>query len=521
MLTELRAQGPGRRHRAHPRARASARSWPCSWPGPGIDSLEALRAAIERRRAARRRREDGAEHPRGPRPHGRQGHRPRPRRGRDRAGRGDRRAPRRAARGRGGHVRRQPAAHARDDRRRRRAGGLARSGRRARGVPRAAAGHPGARRGRQEVVGAHRARHPGRPARGRARRLRRRAAVLHRLQGAQRPHPRARRAPQAAAQRVRPVPPRRGRRAGRAHRRPHRARRLRRDGHGVHPAARCERTAARSTPRSRTRSPPSCRLTDLRGDLHGHSHFSGDGKPHAGGDGGRRGGGGYASLGGHRPLREPHDERHVARGHRGAPRRDRRVSRSAASCILEGLELNIAMDGTVDYDPDLLDSMAWNVASIHSHMRYDAAVQTERTLQAIANPRSTAIGHPTGRKIGVRPGYEIELAAILEACRETGTALEVNASPRRLDLSGDMVRPRSTPASRSRSPATRTPSATWARCATGCGPRSAAGRPPRTCSTRGPWRTSRRSSRRSARVGDQVRLPRAFFASESPRSRPT
>ena len=98
------------------------------------------------------------------------------------------------------------------------------------------------------------------------------------------------------------------------------------------------------------------------------------------------------------------------------------------------------MDGTVDYDPDLLDSMAWNVASIHSHMRYDAAVQTERTLQAIANPQVHAIGHPTGRKIGVRPGYEIELAAILEACRETGTALEVNASPRRLDLSGDMVR---------------------------------------------------------------------------------
>ncbi len=181
-------------------------------------------------------------------------------------------------------------------------------------------------------------------------------------------------------------------------------------------------------------------LGDLRGDLHGHSHFSGDGK-HTLEEmvtaAAERGYAYWAVTDHSENLTMNGMSREVIAARRSA------IAELQERCelrILEGLELNIAMDGTVDYDPDLLDSMAWNVASIHSHMRYDAAVQTERTLQAIANPQVHAIGHPTGRKIGVRPGYEIELAAILEACRETGTALEVNASPRRLDLSGDMVR---------------------------------------------------------------------------------
>jgi hypothetical protein len=79
---------------------------------------------------------------------------------------------------------------------------------------------------------------------------------------------------------------------------------------------------------------------------------------------------------------------------------------------------------------------------------------------AMQHPAVHAIGHPTGRKVGVRPGYEIDLDAILDAARETGTALEVNASPRRLDLSGDMVRRAVEAGVRSRSPATPTPSAT-------------------------------------------------------------
>lgn len=68
------------------------------------------------------------------------------------------------------------------------------------------------------------------------------------------------------------------------------------------------------------------------------------------------------------------------------------------------------------------------------------AVQTDRILAAIASPAVTVIGHPTGRILGHRPGYAIELEAIAQAAAATGTALEVNGSPRRLDLSAEMVR---------------------------------------------------------------------------------
>lgn len=180
--------------------------------------------------------------------------------------------------------------------------------------------------------------------------------------------------------------------------------------------------------------------TDIRGDLHGHSHFSGDGKhtlEQMVEAAAARGYSYWAVTDHAENLTMNGMSREVIAQRRGA------IAELQERCdlrILQGLELNIAMDGTVDYDPELLATMDWNVASIHSHMRYGSAEQTARTLTAIANPHVHAIGHPTGRKIGVRPGYEIDLAAILEACRETGTALEVNASPRRLDLSGEMVR---------------------------------------------------------------------------------
>jgi DNA polymerase (family X) len=108
--------------------------------------------------------------------------------------------------------------------------------------------------------------------------------------------------------------------------------------------------------------------------------------------------------------------------------------------ILDGAELNIGIDGSLDYDRDFLLTFDWCVASVHTLMQRSGAEQTERIITAMQHPAVHAIGHPTGRKVGKRPGYDIDLAAILEAARETGTALEVNASPRRLDLSGDMVR---------------------------------------------------------------------------------
>jgi len=118
--------------------------------------------------------------------------------------------------------------------------------------------------------------------------------------------------------------------------------------------------------------------------------------------------------------------------------------------ILEGAELNIGGGAglvrgqsrwdIVDYAPDLLADFAWCVASIHSEMRRPGPEQTDRILTAMQHPSVHAIGHLTGRILGRREPYDVELDAILDAARETGTALEINASPRRLDLASEMIR---------------------------------------------------------------------------------
>ncbi|HLN63117.1 MAG TPA: PHP domain-containing protein [Symbiobacteriaceae bacterium] len=103
--------------------------------------------------------------------------------------------------------------------------------------------------------------------------------------------------------------------------------------------------------------------------------------------------------------------------------------------LLRGTEVDILKDGSLDYPDDVLAGLDVVVASIHSHMGLDTAAQTERLLKAIRNPHVDIIGHPTGRVLGRRDPYPLEFERILEACAETGTALEISASPARLDLS--------------------------------------------------------------------------------------
>jgi DNA polymerase (family X) len=181
-------------------------------------------------------------------------------------------------------------------------------------------------------------------------------------------------------------------------------------------------------------------LADVRGDLHGHSDWSGDGKASLADmvRAAEERGYAYWAVTDHAEdltMNGMSRERVLARHEAIAALQDEVGIR-----ILSGLELNIGIDGGLDYDRDLRLTMDFNVASVHTLMQRGEAEQTERIIRAMQDPTVHAIGHPTGRKVGVRPGYDIDLAAILEAARETGTALEVNASPRRLDLSGEMVR---------------------------------------------------------------------------------
>jgi len=102
--------------------------------------------------------------------------------------------------------------------------------------------------------------------------------------------------------------------------------------------------------------------------------------------------------------------------------------------IFKGIESDILPDGSLDYPDEVLARFDFVVASVHSQFRKDRASQTERILRAVTNPYTTILGHMTGRQLLRRPGYDVDIDALLAACAEHGVAVEINANPWRLDL---------------------------------------------------------------------------------------
>ena len=102
--------------------------------------------------------------------------------------------------------------------------------------------------------------------------------------------------------------------------------------------------------------------------------------------------------------------------------------------IFKGIESDILADGSLDYPDDVMNQFDFVVASVHSRFRIDPREQTERILRAVAHPRTTILGHMTGRQLLRRPGYEIDIQKVLKACAKHGVAVEINANPWRLDL---------------------------------------------------------------------------------------
>jgi len=102
--------------------------------------------------------------------------------------------------------------------------------------------------------------------------------------------------------------------------------------------------------------------------------------------------------------------------------------------VLCGTEVDIRPDGTLDYPEDVLSKLDIVIASIHSGFKRSREEQTERIIHAMKNPHVHIIGHLTGRLLKEREGYEVNLDEILKVSVETGTALEINAYPQRLDL---------------------------------------------------------------------------------------
>ena len=108
--------------------------------------------------------------------------------------------------------------------------------------------------------------------------------------------------------------------------------------------------------------------------------------------------------------------------------------------LLHGTELNIGPDGEVDWPAGFLDGFDLCVASVHSHFTQPREEMTRRMLRAVENPHVAILGHPTTRMIGRRPPVDADLDAVYEACARTGTAIEIDAFPDRLDLSAEHVR---------------------------------------------------------------------------------
>jgi DNA polymerase (family X) len=113
---------------------------------------------------------------------------------------------------------------------------------------------------------------------------------------------------------------------------------------------------------------------------------------------------------------------------------------TSSMVLLHGTELNIAPDGSVDWGADFLAGFDMCVASVHSHFDQDRRDMTRRFAVACENPYVNVIGHPLTRKIGRRPPVDVDFVELFRACARTGTALEVNASPARLDLPSDHIR---------------------------------------------------------------------------------
>jgi len=102
--------------------------------------------------------------------------------------------------------------------------------------------------------------------------------------------------------------------------------------------------------------------------------------------------------------------------------------------LLAGSEVNVLPDGRLDYDDELLAALDWVIASVHTAFSIGSEAMTARVLAAASHPLVDALGHLTGRMIERRAPYAIDVDAVIAACADSGTLLEINSSPRRRDL---------------------------------------------------------------------------------------
>lgn len=179
--------------------------------------------------------------------------------------------------------------------------------------------------------------------------------------------------------------------------------------------------------------PELVRLDDLRGDLHSHSTWSSDGRDtiERMAETARARGYEYLALTDH--------SHYLREGRLRAQWEEIELlnERLAPFRILRGLELNIRADGSLDVADEDLAACEWVIASLHAAFDRDP---TERLIAAMENPHVDCIGHPSTRKLNRRPAAALDLERVLDAALRTGTFLELNSQPDRLDLSDVQAR---------------------------------------------------------------------------------
>lgn len=116
-----------------------------------------------------------------------------------------------------------------------------------------------------------------------------------------------------------------------------------------------------------------------------------------------------------------------------------RVSKKLNLPILHGIESDILVNGELDYSNEILKSLDFVVASVHSRFNLSKDEMTQRIIDAVENPFTKVLGHPTGRLLLSRPSYELDLKKIIDACAANNVAIEINANPHRLDLDWRMI----------------------------------------------------------------------------------
>ena len=190
------------------------------------------------------------------------------------------------------------------------------------------------------------------------------------------------------------------------------------------------------------RLPELIRLSDLRGILHCHTTYSdGHDTVHAMAEAADTWGADYLGVADHsmtatyaKGVRE--DD--LKRQHEEI---DRWNSGSKRLRILKGAEVDILSDGTLDTPEHVLEGLDFVIASVHTHFAMDEAEMTARVVRALRNPYVNILAHPTGRRLLEREGYRLRLQEIYEVAAAEEVAVELNATPRRLELDWRELRP--------------------------------------------------------------------------------